>query len=251
MNPRRRDLRTAFHIPLLYSALVLTFLLIGCATETSAPEWPTPSPLYFPPSTQSPTAAFATDPTGRPEPVAGGDNTPLPSGSSPSDVLLEVWSPFDGAETKTGAVRLMGKTQVDAAVAVNGIPVDVDPDGIFQRDMLLKDGPNLIEVVSTDFSGNFAYQSLAVFSTSSADEIPLSLFHPSDGLVVQEPRVTVIGGTSQDAIVAVNGKLVALNELGMFAADVTLEEGANTIEVITTDIQQRLDFRTVVVFYLD
>ena len=37
-----------------------------------------------------------------------------------------------------------------AAVAVNGIPVEVESDGTFRRDILLEEGANLIEVVSIE-----------------------------------------------------------------------------------------------------
>ena len=57
----------------------------------------------------------------------------------------------------------MGQTRLDAAVAVNGIPVEVGSDGSFQRDILLEEGANLIEVVTTDLYGQLNSRSVAVF----------------------------------------------------------------------------------------
>ncbi len=138
-------------------------------------------------------------------------------------------------------------------MAINGIPIDVASDGTFRRDLRLEEGANLIEVASVDLFGESvysAYKSVVVFSTASTEGLPLSIFSPLDGLRVREAKVRVIGGTREDALVVVNGDLVGLNELGIFATEVALEEGANLIEVINEDIEQRINFRRVEVFYL-
>lgn len=51
------------------------------------------------------------------------------------------------------AVRVMGKTRVDAAVGINGTPVDVSADGSFQLDLALENGANLVEIVASTLSG--------------------------------------------------------------------------------------------------
>lgn len=249
--------RTASYLLGILSLIALMVFLGGCAGETSPPAAPPPGPILLPVSnpspTQNPMPGPVLDPTTTPDPVtagAYGSGLALSGRSAPAAILLELWSPLDGTETNTGVVRILGKTQIDAAVAVNGVPIDVAPDGTFQRDLVLQEGPNLIDVVSTGLLGQSASQSVAVFSTSSTAGIPLSLFYPPDGLEVSEPKVTVIGGTSQDAVVGVNGVPVELNALGIFSTDVHLEPGANLIEVVTTDIQQRINFQTVAVFYL-
>ena len=96
------------------------------------------------------------------------------------------------AETDIGVVRVLGKTRVDAAVAINGIPIDVASDGTFQRDLRLEEGANLIEVASVDVFGESvysAYKSVVVFSTASTEGLPLSIFSPLDGLRVREAKV--------------------------------------------------------------
>ena len=255
---RRTTSNTTSYLLGILSAIALMVFLVGYSGETFPPAAPAPGPILLPVSnpapTESPPPASVLDPTPTPTPVTAGASSVTPaltSRSAPTGVLLELWSPLDGAETKTGVVRLLGKTQIDAAVAVNGIPLDVASDGTFQRDLLLQDGTNLIEVVAIDLLGESAYESVAVFSTSSTAGLPLSLFYPPDGLVVREPSVTVVGGTRQDAVVGVNGVPVALNSLGVFSTDLSLKEGANLIEVVTTDIEERVDYQTVVVFYLD
>ena len=147
------------------------------------------------------------------------------------------------------AVRVLGITRPDAVVAVNGTPVSISADGVFQHDLFLEEGANLIEVVATDLSGETEFQQRGVFFVSPTAGIPLSIFYPADGLQVTDPTVQVIGGTRLDAVVGVNGKPVSVNEMGIFSATVLLEEGFNLIEVVAVDIQQNVNFQTVAVFY--
>ena len=147
------------------------------------------------------------------------------------------------------AVRVLGTTRHDAVVAVNGTPVDISEDGTFQRDLSLELGANPIEVVATDLSGQTEDLYSVVFFVSPTAGIPLSISYPADGLLVTEPTVQVIGGSRQDAVVGVLGKPVAVNDLGIFSTTVYLVEGANLIEVVAVDIEQNVNFQTVVVFY--
>ncbi|MCH8298591.1 MAG: hypothetical protein IH873_11035 [Chloroflexi bacterium] len=159
-------------------------------------------------------------------------------------------SPEDGAGVEVDVIRVMGKTRVDAAVGVNGTPVEVSLDGSFHHDLELENGVNLIEVVATTLSGETAFQQAAVFFISTAAGLPFTLFYPPDGLVVSDPDIPVFGGTRVDAVVGVNGVPVDINSLGIFSASVTLEEGGNFIEVLATDIDGNVRFQTVAVFYL-
>ena len=147
------------------------------------------------------------------------------------------------------AVRVFGLTRPDTIVAVNGIPASISADGVFQHDLFLDEGENMIEVVATDLSGETDARYRGVFFVSPTAGIPLSIFYPADGLPVTEPALEVIGGTRQDAVVGVNGEPVAVNELGIFSSTVLLEEGPNLIEVVAVDIHQNVNFQTVVVFY--
>jgi len=151
---------------------------------------------------------------------------------------------------ETDAVRVMGITGVDAAVGVNGIPVDVASDGSFSIDLQLDEGINLIEVEAADLSGGTAGEQVAVFFISPTAGLPFALYYPPDGLEVSTETVLVAGGTRPDAVVGVNGDPVEINALGIFSTTVTLEEGPNFIEVVATDIQGNVRFQTVAVFYL-
>jgi len=145
---------------------------------------------------------------------------------------------------------VLGRTRPDAIVAINGVTVAVDPVGRFQRDILLRSGANIIEVVATDLSGRTVHLSPVVFYVATTAGLPFTVFCPADGLEVKEGTVTVAGGTRPDAVVGVNGRPVDVNALGIFSATVSLEPGANLIEVVAADIQGNVRFQTLVVFYV-
>jgi len=205
----------------------------------------TPSPTTSP--TPIPTQTAAPGPT--PAPTATPTPAPQPTGA-PIPLTLELLAPGDGAGVEVGAVRVLGKTRVDAAVGINGNPVEVSADGSFQHDLDLEEGANLVEVVATTLSGETAFQEAAVFFISTAAGLPFAMFYPPDGLVVSDPTISVIGGTRPDAVVGVNGVPVDINSLGIFSTSVTLDEGGNFIEVLATDIDGNVRFQTVAVFYL-
>ena len=233
--------------------LTLVLLLAACGGDS-----PTAPPASGPASTIAPTQTS-------PAPTTAAPNTPGPTTAPPTitpgpttepttsptlPLTLELLSPEDGAGVEIDAIRVMGRTSVDAAVGVNGTPVEVSLDGTFLHDLELENGINLIEVVAANLSGETAFQEAAVFFISTAAGLPFTLFYPPDGLVVSDPDIAVFGGTRPDAVVGVNGLPVDINSLGIFSTIVTLEEGGNFIEVLATDIDGNVRFQTVAVFYL-
>lgn len=271
--PRDTGPRILSFWPVLVAAFMV--FLIGCGGQQDNRPTPTGKSLETPTSTSlpptiavvsgtlgatlvlkpTPTLSPTLDipPTGPPalpsSPTPQSQSTPAPSDTSKPGVGLQILSPQDGAGVEINAVRVFGVTRLDTVVAVNGIPVSISAEGVFQHDLFLDEGENLIEVVATDLSGETDVQYRGVFFVSSTAGIPLSVFYPADGLLVTDPTLQVIGGTRQDAVVGVDGKPVAVNELGIFSTTVLLEVGPNLIEVVAVDIQENVNFQTVVVFY--
>ena len=263
----------------LLAAMLISFGVVACGQEptlapTEAPSsaratpgvaaiatLPAAQPTPSSKSTTVPSTTLAPAPTGqaattakpspRPTPLAAPISTPTPAPASTAVPLtLELLSPQDGASSEIGAVRVLGNSRVDAVVGVNGVPVDVATDGRFQRDIPLEEGVNLIEVVATGLSGEAVYQPVAVFFIPPIAGLPFTLFYPPDGMSVSEPNIPVMGGTGPDAAVGVNGSPVDVNVLGLFSTTVSLDPGANLIEVVATDIQGNVRLSTVAVFYL-
>jgi len=234
--------------------LVLILLIAACGGEI-ATSGPTASPTPRPSATTVPTPAQIETPAPTPLPTLGSTpvgpiSTPEPTSLSSLPPTLELITPEDGAGVEVDAVRVMGIASVDAAVDVNGFPVEISADGSFQLDLDLEEGANLIEVVATNLEGAAAFQERVVFFISTAAGLPFTLFYPTDGLVVSEPEIEVTGGTRPEAVVGVNGVPVDVNRLGIFSTSITLEEGGNFIEVLATDIDGSVRIQTVAVFYL-
>ena len=213
----------------LVLGLALILVLAGCGRDATPTSIPTQGELSTP----------------APEPIP----TVIVS-LTQEQLYLTLLSPTDGAEVASEGIRVLGRTRLDAAVAVNGIPVEVGPDGTFQMDVMLEEGANLIEVVSTDLYGQLSSQSAAVFFKAPEFGLPLNLFYPPDGLEISRDTVIVTGGTNPDAAVAINGIPVEINALGIFSQTVSLEEGVNLIEVVGTDLQADSRSLSIAVFYV-
>ena len=200
---------------------------------------PTPIPLPVPLSREidNPTHTPGTSPAG----------SPIPAAPSTEPIALKVLAPIDGTGIEVDATRVMGLTSAKK-VEINGVPVEVSIEGSFQRDMPLREGVNLLEVVASEPSGRTRAEQIVVFMVSPIAALPFSLLYPRDGLVVTEVSIPVVGVTSPDAIVGVNGIPVEVNELGVFSTTVPLKKGDNLIEVVATDIRE-VRFQTVVVFH--
>jgi hypothetical protein len=76
---------------------------------------------------------------------------------TPEAFFLKVTSPQDESVVTTPTVEVAGDTTADAVVTVNGRVVEVDANGRFQLSLSMEEGPNVIEVVASDFSGSQAH----------------------------------------------------------------------------------------------
>ena len=218
--------------------------------DTSPTQIPAPTPVVAPsPTSTAPKVRITPGPTplsAATEPT--GD--PMMPPDRPAPLALELLAPLDGAGVETGALRVLGQTRIDAVVAINGVPAEVSADGRITQDISLEEGINLIEVTATNLMGDTVAEQAMVFFIAPAAGLPFSLFYPTDGLNTVEPAIPLFGGTRADAVVGVNGIPVEVNAQGIFSTTVTLEEGANFIEVVATDLQGNVRFQTVAVFYL-
>ena len=224
-------------------------------------ESPTPTPTRGAVNVESPTptptrgAVNFESPTPTPTSVAPIPFLPTPTPTltptaTPIPLTLELLSPQDGTGVEIGAMRVLGRTRLDAVVAVNGVPVDILGDGTFQHDLILEEGANLVEVVAADLFGRTESRQVGVFFIASAAGLPFTLLYPPDGIETTEPMITVVAVSRPDAVVGANGIPLDVNALGIFSITLPLEEGGNLIEVVAADIDGNVRFQTVAVFYL-
>ncbi|MBU2009383.1 MAG: hypothetical protein KJ624_06080 [Chloroflexi bacterium] len=96
-------------------------------------------------------------PTRTPTSAAPGVTASVPA------LSLVVTAPPDEVVVKDAVLRVLGRTSPDAVVSVDGkIVRTVDMEGNFSALVSLVEGPNLLEVIATDYRGGQASQVLTV-----------------------------------------------------------------------------------------
>ena len=207
---------------MMIALLTLSLLLaVGCAGKSSTPS-----------STQLPTSTTPTSITQTP---------PSPAAEALS---LAITKPADEAVVEVSRITVSGKTLADAVVSINGVIADVDYQGIFTGEINLDAGPNIIEVVASDFYGNEKVAILTVIYTAA---LPLTISEPINDSVVTSQTVTVKGVTNADAVVSINSQIVSVDASGSFGEPVALELGPNLIEVVASDFHGNSTTETITV----
>ena len=129
---------------------LLSVSLLGCATG-SAPELaPSPSPT---PAAPAPAAKPA------PAPAPGMPPAPLTAGTQ---LKLTVTQPADNIIVDTDTVEIKGTSGPGAVVSANSEFDTADSQGNFAIAVMLDEGPNIIEVFTSDESGNEANLTVTV-----------------------------------------------------------------------------------------
>ena len=181
--------------------------------------------------------------TPAPQPVA---DTPL----SASEPVFLLYSPANNTTSEVGVVRVQGRATAGATVTINGSSVDAASDGSFQYGLPLDEGANAIAIAVTGEDGQTQSRTVQVSFVPSEFALPFSLFYPLDGTEINEPTIQILGVTRPDAVVAINGYPVEAGPSGIFAGNLALEEGANLVEVVATDIDGNVRSEVIAVFYI-
>ena len=130
-------------------ALVTVLLLVIVVACVPAPAEIAPSPTPTPTPTPAPTSTPTPELTPTPTPTSIG-------------FFLQVTEPQDESIVTSSVIPVGGTTSPDAVVSVNGEVVEVDERGNFTTMVTLEEGPNIIEVIASDFEGNKESTILAV-----------------------------------------------------------------------------------------
>jgi hypothetical protein len=184
---------------------------------------------------------------GQPAPTA---TTALPAASAPAPVgenlFLEIFQPADEKVVDSSRITVSGKTLADAVVSINGEFIDINYDGTFVREVNLDAGPNVIEVVAGDFSGN---EKSVLLTVIYAAALYLTVNEPVNEVVVHSQTLTVRGTTNEEAVVSINGKIAVIDASGNFYSLITLESGPNLVEVLASDFFGHSAGTTLTVIY--
>ena len=110
---------------------------------------------------------------------------------------LLITNPANGTVTADGTLRLVGKTEKSASIIINN-QESVNSDGVFEKEINLNFGDNIVEVISTDEVGNTTFaailvkreerKKLAVETTKESEKeiyVPITISEP-----VKTPEIT-------------------------------------------------------------
>ena len=132
---------------------------------TPVPQTPTPVPI--PTIAPTPTPTLASVPTPAPTIVPSVESDVVID-STPNSGTFNLSLDFEGigneSVVRSDRVLLHGVTSPDAIVSVNGVILEVQPDGTFELTLPLDPGPNIVDIVASDLEGNSINSSLAIIS---------------------------------------------------------------------------------------
>ncbi len=158
---------------------------------------------------------------------------------------LIITSPASGDVVGVRTVHVVGQTEADAMVYVNG-KMAANQMGVFSHSVVLEEGPNTIIVTSEDKVGNMATSTIQVTMDTS---VPwLQLASPMEGDVFGADGIDVIGWVEEGSAVTINDQEVTVDS-AHFSARIIGKEGRNVIEVTVADRAGNEYSRTVVVWY--
>ena len=128
----------------LIVATVLMLLLVPMACTSSTPAATSP-----PVKTPSPSGTIVITTT----PIAG-------------TLSLTISQPQNESVVSESLLTVSGQTAPDAVLSINGDMVPaIDANGNFTAVVSLVEGPNVIDAIATDYSGNQASQELVIIYT--------------------------------------------------------------------------------------
>jgi hypothetical protein len=78
----------------------------------------------------------------------------------------------------------------------------------------------------------------------------LEISEPANESVVDEGAIVVRGFTTPDAVVSVDGDVVNIDAQGEFAVALSLEPGANLIEIVASDMAGNQESAMLAVIYI-
>lgn len=156
----------------------------------------------------------------------GGDTTPP---------VLSVSQPVENLITAAAQTTVAGtfSDESPTTITVNGIAASIQGSS-FTASVALSEGPNTLLIEATDGASNRTEVTRHVARDTAAPVIAIQ--QPADGVITSNTQVTVSGtyGDANLVSITINGVIAALSG-GTFTANVTLNEGPNSLNVVAAD----------------
>ena len=230
-------------------AISLFAFVYGCTNNTSTTAPPLSSATSTVTQTATATSGPVVTPTTLPAEMSPESNASTPSNNMQSSLPLTIMSPTDGSDVNGSSVTVSGHTAQGATINVGDQVTTADSSGNFSLNVNLDDGPNALDVIATNDSGNRGEVDLMVNSIpsttptatsgsqviTSTGALPLTVTQPTDGATLNTNDVTIIGRTVPGATVTVNSVTDVADAAGNFSIALSLDNGPNALDVIAMD----------------
>lgn len=174
--------------------------------------------------------------------LRGGSST-QPAQSTQTLVLPPTLDPLPEA-TNSASIVVTGKglAESNLILYVNELEEtkqDVAKDGSFTiTQVSLKDGSNTVSAKLVDANGNMSDLSNVVRTSVKRKPPLLEIQEPSEGSTINGDKktVTVRGKTDEDVSININGRFVVIGNNSAFQYDYPLNDGANTLSIVASDL---------------
>ena len=157
---------------------------------------------------------------------------------------VTITNPPNGQWTNESLINVAGTIPPGTTLKVNGQEAAVAEGGLFEREVILQEGENILRIEATDDVGNVTSQELIVRRKTAP---PVLTVNVDEGEIFQQSDVQIMGKTEPGALVLVGGQNVAVSSLGEFQTTVSLLNGENLLDVVaqdqagnTTQLQRRI-----------
>ena len=139
-------------------------------------------------------------------------------------------------------ITISGNSEAGATVKLifNGSPQEVvaDNSGIFSFNLQLPNGISTFSATAVDQAGNISQKTQDYQVTFDNKPPDLSITSPGDGTSFfgsNQRQVTIQGKTESDSQITINDRIISVDDTGTFQYTTTLNEGANSFNVKSTD----------------
>lgn len=159
-------------------------------------------------------------------------------------ITLTIESPASDMDTEEDKIKIIGTTDPDAKLLINGVGANPNAFGKFEMEVTLNEGENTVTIIATNPAGKTITITRKIKKTKKekpkeeVDTTPpiLTITEPADNTTVNTSSITVKGTTEPNAKVTVNGNPASVSTAGSFEAGVNLIEGTNKITTDATDL---------------
>ncbi|NOX27631.1 MAG: hypothetical protein GXP21_05510 [Gammaproteobacteria bacterium] len=153
------------------------------------------------------------------------------SDAAPLTITLN--SPNDGDVVANANINFQGNLNRAATLTLNGEVVTVDAEFNFNQPVTLQEGANNVSLIADDGDEQITLDITITLDTALPS---IAITAPSDGLITNEPLLTINGTTTDTDTLTVNDAPVSLTPEGIFSlANTNLIEGENSFTFIATD----------------